>query len=34
MEEEEEKTNWWTMFFDRVVNVYGNGAGAVIISLD
>ena len=34
MEEEEEKMNWWTMFFDRVVNVYGNGAGAVIISLD
>jgi hypothetical protein len=34
MEEEEEKMNWWTMFFDRVVNVYGNGASAVIISLD
>ena len=34
MEEEEEKTNWWTMFFDRAVNVYGNVAGAMIISLD
>ena len=34
MEEEEEKTNWWTMFFDRAVNVYGNGADVVIISLD
>jgi ribonuclease HI len=34
MEEEEEKMNWWTMFFDRAVNVYGNGASVVIISLD
>ncbi|XP_073261648.1 uncharacterized protein [Populus alba] len=30
----EEKTDWWTMFFDGAVNVYGNGAGAVIISPD
>jgi len=34
IEAEEEKTDWWTMFFDGAVNVYGNGAGAVIISLD
>ena len=34
IEEEEEKTDWWTMFFDGVVNVYGNGAGAVIVSPD
>ena len=34
LEEEEEKTDWWTIFFDGVVNVYGNGASAVIISLD
>ncbi|XP_061979625.1 uncharacterized protein LOC133700079 [Populus nigra] len=34
IEEEEGKTNWWTMFFDGAVNVYGNGAGAVIISPD
>ncbi|XP_052312432.1 uncharacterized protein LOC112328962 [Populus trichocarpa] len=32
IEKEEEKTDWWTMFFDGAVNVYGNGAGAVIIS--
>jgi ribonuclease HI len=34
IEEEEEKTDWWTMFFDRAVNVYRNGAGTVIISPD
>jgi ribonuclease HI len=34
VEEEEGKTDWWTMFFDGAVNVYGNGAGAVIISPD
>jgi ribonuclease HI len=34
LEEEEEKIDWWTIFFDGVVNVYGNGASAVIISLD
>jgi hypothetical protein len=34
IEKEEEKTDWWTMFFDGVVNVYGNGAGVVIISLN
>jgi len=28
----EEKSDWWTMYFDGVVNVSGNGAGAVIIS--
>jgi len=34
IEEEEEKTDWWTMFFDKAVNVYGNGAGVVIVSPD
>jgi hypothetical protein len=34
IEEEEGKTDWWTMFFDGAVNVYGNRAGAVIISPD
>ena len=34
IEEEEGKIDWWTMFFDGAVNVYGNGAGAVIISPD
>jgi len=34
IEEEEGKINWWTMFFVGVVNVYGNGASAVIISSD
>jgi hypothetical protein len=23
--------NWWKMYFDRVINVYGNGAGAMIM---
>ncbi|XP_034903466.1 uncharacterized protein [Populus alba] len=31
---EKEKLDWWTMYFDSVVNVCGNGAGAVIISPD
>jgi hypothetical protein len=31
---EEEKSDWWTMYFDGAINVYGNGAGAVIISPD
>ncbi|XP_073262695.1 uncharacterized protein [Populus alba] len=31
IEREEEMTDWWTMFFDGAVNVYGNGAGAVIV---
>ena len=26
------ESEWWTMYFDGVVNVSGNGAGAVIIS--
>jgi len=26
------ESDWWTMYFDRVVNMYGNGAGAMIIS--
>jgi ribonuclease HI len=26
------ESDWWTMYFDGAVNVYGNGAGAVIIS--
>ncbi|XP_024459508.1 uncharacterized protein LOC112327981 [Populus trichocarpa] len=34
IEEEEEKTDWWTMFFDGAVNVYGNGAGTIIIYPD
>jgi len=25
---------WWTMYFDGVVNISGNGAGALIISLE
>jgi hypothetical protein len=29
---EEWKLDWWTMYFDGVVNVCGNKAGAVIIS--
>jgi len=31
IEEEEEKTDWRAMFFDRAVNVYGNRAGTIII---
>jgi ribonuclease HI len=31
---EEEKSNWWVMYFDGAVNICGNGAGAVIISPD
>ena len=34
IEDEEEKTDWWTMFFDGAMNVYGNGAGVVIVSPD
>jgi len=30
--EEERELNWWTMYFDRIVNVYDNGAGIMIIS--
>jgi hypothetical protein len=30
--EEEKEPDWWTMYFDRAVNVYGNRVGAVIIS--
>ena len=30
--QEERELNWWTMYFDRVVNVYDNGAGIMIIS--
>ena len=30
--EKEEKSGWWAMYFDSVVNVSGNGACAVIIS--
>lgn len=30
--EEERELNWWTMYFDRVLNVYDNGAGIMIIS--
>jgi hypothetical protein len=31
---EEEKIDWWTIFFYGAVNVYGNGAGTMIISPD
>jgi len=31
---EEEKSDWWVMYFDGAINVCGNGAGAVIISPD
>jgi putative ubiquitin-RnfH superfamily antitoxin RatB of RatAB toxin-antitoxin module len=31
---EEEKLDWWIMYFDGAVNVCGNGVGAVIISPD
>ena len=31
---EEEKSEWWIMYFDGAVNVCGNGVGAVIISSD
>jgi ribonuclease HI len=31
---EEEKSDWWIMYFDGAVNVCGNGARAVIISPD
>jgi len=32
--ENEEGNDWWTMYFYGVVNIFGNGAGAIIISLD
>jgi ribonuclease HI len=32
--EKEEKSGWWAMYFDGAVNVSGNGASAVIISLE
>jgi hypothetical protein len=31
---EEEKSDWWIMYFDGAINVCGNEAGAVIISPD
>jgi len=31
---EEGKLDWWTMYFDSDVNVCGNRAGAMIISLN
>ncbi|KAG5226363.1 RNA-directed DNA polymerase (Reverse transcriptase), Ribonuclease [Salix suchowensis] len=31
---QEGKLEWWTMYFDGAVNICGNGAGAVIMSLD
>ena len=31
---EEEKLDWWTMYFDGAVNICGNRAGAVISSPD
>jgi len=30
--EKEEELDWWTMYFDGAVNVYGNGVKAVMIS--
>jgi hypothetical protein len=32
--EKEKGNNWWTMYFDGAVNVYGNGARVVIIFVD
>jgi len=29
---EEGKLDWWTMYFDGAVNLYGNKADAMIIS--
>ena len=34
IEEEEKKIDWWNMYFNGVVNVYGNQADTIIISLD
>ena len=34
VEEEEKKIDWWTMYFDEAVNIYGNGAGTITISFD
>ena len=31
---EEEKSDWWIMYFDGAVNICGNGVSAVIISPD
>lgn len=31
---EEGKPNWWILYFDVAINICGNGAGTVIISLD
>jgi len=28
------ESDWWTMYFDGIVNVSGNRVGAVIISLE
>ena len=32
--DEEKASDWWTMYFDKVVNMYGNKVGAMIISLN
>jgi hypothetical protein len=34
VEEEKKKTDWWTMYFDGLVNVYGNQVGVIIIFPD
>lgn len=28
-----EDSEWWTMYFDFVVNAFSNGVGAIVISL-
>jgi hypothetical protein len=32
IEEEENKIDWWTMYFNEAINVYWNGADIIIIS--
>jgi hypothetical protein len=34
IKEEIENIDWWTMYFDGAVNVYGNGASEIIIFPD
>jgi len=31
---EKEELDWWTMYFDEIVKIYGNGVVAVIISFN
>jgi hypothetical protein len=32
VKEEENRLDWWTMYFDGAINICGNGVDAVIIS--